>query len=254
MNGAAPAKPSLYAALQEWWAEGIQRNGIASTIRTFAKEVWDFVRESTPEQKRRRYGDVEYDWDHAVNTTSATVSWRDRLLGVFHSAYQPTDPAGFHQMMAAIPIDISGFTFIDLGSGKGRTLMMASEYPLGRILGVELLPELNRVAGENLRVWKNDKQRCFAIESICSDARGFEFPPEPTVLYLFNPLPDSGLRTVIRNLETSARTSPRPIIVLYYNPVHEHILAGSAMLRKVGGTHQFSVFATTAWVAKHDSV
>ena len=187
---------------------------------------------------------MEYDWDHSVNTTSATVSWSDRLLGVFHSGYQPTDPAGFHQMIAAIPVDISGFTFIDLGSGKGRTLMMASEYPFGRILGVELLPELNRVACENLSVYKNEKQLCFAIQSICGDARVFEFPPEPTVLYLFNPLPESGLSTVIRNLEASARNSPRPIIVLYYNPVHEHILSRSAMLRKVGGTHQFSVFVT----------
>jgi SAM-dependent methyltransferase len=244
VNGATPAKPSLQAALQQWWAEGVQRHGLSSTIRTFVQEVWDFVRESTPEQKRRRYGDVEYDWDHAVNTTSATVSWRDRLLGVFHSAYQPTDPAAFHQMLAAIPADISGFTFIDLGSGKGRTLMMASEYPFGRIVGVELLPELNRVACENLQIYKNEKQRCFAIESICGDARSFEFPPEPTVLYLFNPLPEPGLRAVIRNLEASARSAPRPIVVLYYNPVHEHVLAGSAMLRKLGGTHQFSVFAT----------
>ena len=222
----------------------MQRNGLPATIRTLVKEVWDFVRESTPEQKRRRYGDVEYDWDHSVNTTSATVSWRDRLLGVFHSGYQPTDPAGFHEMIAAIPVDISGFTFIDLGSGKGRTLMMASQYPFGRVLGVELLPELNRVACENLRVYKSEKQRCFAIESVCGDARVFEFPPEPTVLYLFNPLPESGLSTVIRNLEASARNSPRPLIVLYYNPVYEHILSGSAMLRKIGGTHQFSVFVT----------
>jgi hypothetical protein len=231
--------------LQEWWAEGVQRNGLPSTIRTFFKEVWDFIRESTPEQKRRRYGDVEYDWDHAVNTTSATVSWRARLLGVFHSAYQPTDPAGFHTMMAAVPVDISGFTFIDLGSGKGRTLMMASEYPFARILGVELLPELNRVACENLRIFKNEKQRCFAMESICSDARVFEFPPESTVLYLFNPLSESGLSTVIGNLEASARNSPRPLVVLYYNPVHEHILSGSTILKKVGGTHQFSVFVTS---------
>ena len=244
MNGTAPARLSLHTALQEWWADSVQRHGLPSTIRTFVNEVWDFLRESTPEQKRRRYGDVEYDWEHAVNTTSATVSWRDRLLGVFHSGYQPTDPAGFHQMIAAIPLDISGFTFIDLGSGKGRTLMMASEYPFGRILGVELLPELNRVACENLHVYKNDRQRCFTTDSICGDARVFEFPPEPTVLYLFNPLPESGLAAVIRHLEASVRVAPRQIVVLYYNPVHQHILAGSAMLRKVGGTHQFSVFAT----------
>src|SRR5262249_27336931 len=66
-------------------------------------ELWEFVRDSTPEQRRRRYGDVEYDWDHRVDTTSATVGWHDRLLGIFHSPYQPTEPALFHEMLAAIP-------------------------------------------------------------------------------------------------------------------------------------------------------
>jgi len=240
-----PTKSNLHAALQEWWVAGVERNGLLSTARTFLQEMWGFLRESTPEQRRRRYGDVEYDWDHAVNTTSATVSWRDRLLGVFHSAYQPTDPAAFHEMLAAVPVNISGFTFVDLGSGKGRTLLMASEYPFRRIVGVELLPELNRVACENLRVFKSEKQRCFSIESICGDARELEFPPEPTVLYLFNPLPEAGLATVIRRLEASAKDHPRPVIVLYHNPIHEHFLTESRVLKKTGGTQQFSVFSTT---------
>jgi hypothetical protein len=148
-------------------------------------------------------------------------------------------------MLAAVPVDVSGFTFIDLGSGKGRTLMMASEYSFQRIIGVELLPELNRVACENLRVFKSEKQRCFAIESVCGDAREFEFPLEPTVLYLFNPLPEAGLATVIRSLEASAKNHPRTVIVLYHNPIQEQLLTESRVLKKTGGTHQFSVFSTT---------
>ena len=86
----------------------------------------DFVRDSIPERRRQKYGDIDYDWEHRVDTTEATVSFRNRLLGVFHSAYQPTEPEAFHQMMRALPIDCSQFVFIDLGSGKGRTLLMAS--------------------------------------------------------------------------------------------------------------------------------
>ena len=56
---------------------------------------WEFLLESTPAQRRIRYGDAEYDWDHRVNTTSATVGWRDRLLGHFHSPYQATEPVIF---------------------------------------------------------------------------------------------------------------------------------------------------------------
>jgi SAM-dependent methyltransferase len=236
---------SIVDALQGWWRNQRTRQSFAATGGAFLKEVWGFLRESTPEQRRRRYGDVEYDWDHGVNTTSATVTWRDRLLGVFQSPYQPTEPALFREMLLALDIDFSGFTFVDLGSGKGRTLLMASSYSFGRIVGVELLPELNRIAEENLRIYKSDDQKCFALESLCSDARQFPFPNEPTVLYLFNPLPEAGLGVVIENLDRSLREHPRPFFALYHNPLLEQVLLGSAMLEKVGGTHQYSVFASS---------
>ncbi len=129
--------------------------------------------DSTPERRRRRYGDVQYDWDNRVNTTSATVDWRNRLLGVFHSPYQPTDPSLFHEMLGALKIDFRGFTFIDLGSGKGRVLLIAADYPFRRIVGVELLTELHGVALENLRQYKSNSQKCFDVETICGDARTF---------------------------------------------------------------------------------
>ncbi len=77
--------------------------GTVVALRDLSREIWDFLRDSTPERRRQRYGDVEFDWDFRVNTTSGTVGWRDRLLGVFHSPYQPTEPAVFHEMMAHVP-------------------------------------------------------------------------------------------------------------------------------------------------------
>lgn len=208
----------------------------------------EFVRDSTPERRRRLFGDAEYDWEHRVNTTSAGVDWRDRLLGVFHSPYQPTDSALFHEMIGALPqqagFDFPDFTFVDLGSGKGRTLLMASDYPFRRIVGVELLPALNQAAQENLSKYQSESQKCFVIESICADATEFPFPAEPTLLFLFNPFPESGLRRVIANLEQSLRAHPRKVYVLYHNPLLQHVVSESAGLEKIGGTHQFAVYGS----------
>ena len=132
------------------WKEDRVRDGLWLAARSFVVRIGEFLWESLPAQRRRRYGDAEYDWDHRVNTTSATVGWRERLLGQFHSGYQPTEPALFTEMMASLNIDFQDFTFIDLGSGKGRVLLMAADYPFRRILGVELLPALHRVARQNL--------------------------------------------------------------------------------------------------------
>jgi hypothetical protein len=153
-------------------------------------------------------------------------------------------------MLQRLAIDFSEFSFIDLGSGKGRVLMMAADYPFRRILGVELLSGLHRVADENIRKYKSAAQKCFAVESVCGDAREFIFPPEPTVLYLFNPLLESGLERVMANLELSLRRNSRPVYVIYHNPLLEPVVARCTALKKIGGTNQYSLYGSGAFSAR----
>jgi len=242
-------EPDLVATIHHWWTERAARDGFLSTLKRFLSTLWEFIRESTPSRRRQRYGDVEYDWDFRVNTTSATVGWRNRLLGLFHSPYQPTEPALFREMLASLTraspkINFREFTFIDIGSGKGRALLMAADYPFRRILGIELLPELQRVAQENIGKYKSDSQQCFAIDCLLGDAGEFAFPPEPTVLYLFNPLPESGLARMISNLEHSLQENPRPVFVLYHSPLLEHVVTANTAFKRIMGTHQYSIFAS----------
>jgi hypothetical protein len=208
-----------------------------------------FMRDSMPDRVRQRYGDMEYDWEHRVNTTSGTVGWRARLLGIFHSPYQPTEPSLFKEMMANLPIDFSAFTFVDIGSGKGRTLLMASEYPFRKIVGIELIAELHREAEENIRAWCSSAQspstrQCSQIEAVLGDALECEFPEEPLVLYFFNPLPERAFSDVIERLEKSLARAPRPLWVVYHNPVLEQVLTRRAILSRVGGTEQFVIYCT----------
>jgi SAM-dependent methyltransferase len=247
MDSPFSAQPGLIRAAWRWWHDIAAREGRIAATRQLLTAVWEFIRDSTPERKRQRYGDAGYDWDHHVNTTSAAVGWRDRLLGVFHSAYQPSEPAIFREMLDALQqvgVDFRDFTFIDLGSGKGRTLLMASDYSFRRIMGVELLPALHQIAQDNLSKYRPEGQKCFALESVCADAREFAFPGEPSVLYLFNPLPEAGLRQVMVNLEESLCLYPRAVYVLYHNPLLEHVLSHSAAFGKVGGTRQYSVYVS----------
>jgi SAM-dependent methyltransferase len=248
MAAEATSGPRLLSTIHDWWKENSARDRFFPTLKRFVSMLWEFVRESTPARRRQRYGDVEYDWDFRVDTTGATVGWRDRLLGHFHSPYQPTEPALFREMLASLiqaspKIDFREFTFIDIGSGKGRVLLMAADYPFRRILGIELLPALHRVARENIKKYKSDSQQCFAIECLLADAGEFAFPPAPTVLYLFNPLPKSGLVKLVSNLEHSLWEHPRPVFVLYHNPLLESALTQSATLKRIVGTHQYLIFS-----------
>jgi SAM-dependent methyltransferase len=246
IESSAPAQPSVLQTAWQWWKYAAAFEGRLRATRRLAGVLWEFVQDSTPERRRLRFGDADYDWDHRVNTTSGAVGWRDRLMGMFHSEYQPTDPVAFHEMLDALHehtrLDFRDFTFIDLGSGKGRTLLMASDYPFRRIIGVELLPALHRIALENLGQYKNDAQKCFSLEAICADANDFPFPAEPLVVYMFNPLPESGMRRVCANLEQSLRSRPRAVYVLYHNPLLEHVLGEGGAFRKLAGTNQWAVF------------
>ncbi|PYX29311.1 MAG: SAM-dependent methyltransferase [Acidobacteria bacterium] len=185
---------------------------------------------------------MDYDWEHRVNTTSGTVGWRERLLGVFHSPYQPTDAALFREMMASLPIDFRQFTFVDIGSGKGRILLMASEYPFRRIVGVEILPELHRTAVENISAYTSPTQQCTQLEGVCGDARDFHLPEGPLVMYLFNPLPEAGLTQVLANLQRSLHQDPRQAYLLYHNPLLEERLRGCRWLQRIDSPNQFAVY------------
>jgi len=233
---------TLTATLKSWWLTERDRVGVWRTLLLFASLLWQFLSDSTPSKRKQRYGDIDFDWDYRVDTTGATVGWRDRVLGLFHSPYQPTDPSLFHEMLAGLQINFREFIFIDIGSGKGRVLLMAADYPFRRILGIELFPALHRIAIDNIRKYKSDTQKCFALESMCADARLFEFPPDPILLYLFNPLPEAGLRDLLENLEQSWRQHPRPVFILYSNPILEGTFSERAHFKKIAGTHQYSVY------------
>lgn len=246
MDSTSADSPLILCAAYRYWNDHASQSGVFVATRDLVVALWEFFRDSTPSRLRSRFGDADYDWDYRVNTTSGAVGWRDRLLGVLHSPYQPTEPALFHEMVDTLErrtkLNFAKFTFIDLGSGKGRTLLMASDYPFSRIIGVELLPTLHATALQNLAAYKSDAQKCFKLESICADATRFHLPDGPLVVYLFNPFPASGLRQALANLQQTLTKNPRPAYLLYHNPQLEHVLTESGFLRKAAGTHQYSIF------------
>jgi SAM-dependent methyltransferase len=242
----SPAQPGLARAIWHFWADRARGAGPVTATAALLATVWEFIRDSAPERLRQRFGDADYDWDFRVNTTGGALSWQDRLLGALHSPYQPSEPVLFHEMLDRLAqstqMDWREFTFLDLGSGKGRALLMASDYAFHRIVGVELLPALHRIALENLRSYKSERQRCSHLEAICADAASFPLPNEPLVIYLFNPLPEAGLRRFLANLDQSLRARPRPAYLVYHNPLLEPVVTESPIYRKIAGTHQYSIF------------
>lgn len=241
---------SLYTAFTTWWHRQRKEVGALPSLRRLLAIVYKFHRDSLPDRRRQRYGDMEYDWERRVNTTGATVTWRTRLLGLFNSPYQPIPPEQFREIMSQLAgylepsANFSQFTFIDIGAGKGRALLLASEFGFRRIIGVEILPELVEIARENAREFERRGLRS-KIEVVCGDATDSVFPAEPTVVFLFNPLPLAALRALIQNLEQSLRQNPRRVFVAYANPIFEQIVGSTQSLTQLGGANQCLLFRSS---------
>jgi len=134
------------------------------------------------------------------------------------------------------------FIFLDLGSGKGRTLLVASQFPFRRIIGVEFSAELHSIAKKNIRAYKSATQSCTAIESTCCDATAYRMPPENTVLFLFNPFKDPIVFQLLTNLRESLQSHPRQIYILYNNPVGHHLIVESGFLEVVRVTKSYGIY------------
>jgi hypothetical protein len=125
------------------------------------------------------------------------------------------------------------FAFVDLGSGKGRALLVASELPFAKIIGVELSRELHRIAEQNLGRYRSASQRCTTFSLYCMNASEYTFGPEPLVLFLSNPFGRETIRRVLANLEASLVAMPRDAYLVYVNPRFKELMQNSPYLQRV---------------------
>jgi Methyltransferase domain len=123
--------------------------------------------------------------------------------------------------------NLSDFYFIDFGSGKGRVLLIASEYNFKKVIGLEFAKELHEIAGKNIKKYKSVNQKCFNMESVCADACDYNIPDEKCVFYFFNPFKSSVLLRVLGNIRRSYMNHPRKMYLIYgyirYSPDPECI-------------------------------
>jgi SAM-dependent methyltransferase len=203
--------------IQQKLLESLARRGITGTIKRSGLYARDFL---------RWYLDARFDRRYRVDT-SGKMSLGELKIDSTNLAdatwYEPVPTLSFRQLMRELSINFESYTFIDFGSGKGRALFLAADYPFARVLGVEFSPELHAVALRNITSYRNSKQRCFQIESVCIDAVAFELPPVPSVLFFYSPFKAAVFVKIIDNLKKSLRKYPRSEYLLFVGFIPESI-------------------------------
>jgi SAM-dependent methyltransferase len=145
----------------------------------------------------------------------------DPLVRAHGRGYEAVSVKQMAVLMGKLPsLDLTGFTFIDLGSGKGRALFIASTFPFRRIIGVEYAQQLHELAVRNIATLRNPAQRCFDITSICADATKYSFPLEPTICFMNNPFDEMLIASMAENLTSGLRNAPREFFLIYLHANH----------------------------------
>lgn len=163
--------------------------------------------------------------------TSAPLFERDQKTSVHF--YVPTTASVIYEILSSIPLQRNKLVFVDMGSGKGRALLVASEFPFAKIVGIELSDNLQRIAEENVKRYKPASQQCAAFDLKCMDALDYSYGDEPFVLFLFDPFGREILQNIITNLEASLTERPREAYVVYVYPQYDDLLQKSSVLHRV---------------------
>lgn len=159
--------------------------------------------------------------------------------------YEAVPWIDFEEIFKPLCLEYNNMIFIDLGSGKGRSLFLATSLPFKKIIGVEFSEELDSIAKKNI---KNIKMECLNIETLCLDATKYIFPNTGLVLFLYNPFYGEVMKQVVTNLKNSYENNPRPIVVFYFNPVEKSIWEAESFLHIYKSTDNYEIYVTNHYV------
>lgn len=98
-----------------------------------------------------------------------------------------TPPSVFRFVSRFFPCSRETCTYVDFGSGKGRTVLLASELGFKRSLGVDLADFACEVARRNVVSYRSRAAQRSACEIVNADATSYEIPAGDVVLFFNNP-------------------------------------------------------------------
>ncbi len=159
----------------------------------------------------------------------------------------------WHQQTApAAPI--GEVTFLDIGAGKGRAMIVAAENPFREVVGIELNPALAAIARSNISIVTAQATQPAGIPRsgitrqttspvtrsrdtdpvspgllaplrlVEGDALTTPLPDTPTLAFLFHPFEAPALRSLLRHLEVAFAPHPGSLDLLYVNAEHLALL------------------------------
>jgi hypothetical protein len=241
--------PRLGKAILPRIRRSIQKHGLLNTAGRCLLGPYYLLQEYRSVQKiyNRAFVPDDFDVKHGVETTSRvhiTDLKVDSANWVNVGGYWPTPTGLAQEALEGLPIRYQDFAFVDFGSGKGRVLMLASEFPFREIIGVEFSPELHAIAQQNIMHYRSATQKCRSVKCECMDFTQFPIPSGPMVAFMYNPSSEEIMLQLANSVAESFKQYPRELWVVYVTPTYSYIFeSGKPLaLRKIRASEKYNVY------------
>ncbi len=183
---------------------------------------WDSVR-----QVRNRVFDLRHRTDTCRKFIEADTRVMTGPNAVYGSQYAPVDAEALRKAIRSLRIRYSDYTLVDLGSGKGKAVMVAANFPFQSVVGIEYSRLLNRVARANLENPNRPFTRSRSVHIVHADAVHFPPPEGPLVVLLCDPFRGPVLRDMLQHLKSDIEENPRPLKLIYMNPEEPDLISSA---------------------------
>ncbi len=169
-------------------------------------------------------------FDHDYGVTTQAILFLTDLdpehvgdAGAHATHYEAVPPADFRTLVAALPAQaIAASTFVDVGAGMGRAILLAAEYPFKQVVGIELSPGLYEVARENLERAERRRRACRDVRLVRGDARSSSYPPGDLAVFMYNPFDGEAMRATLGSI--LLRRNPGTTWLLYHTPAQRNVI------------------------------
>lgn len=165
---------------------------------------------------------------------------KGRANDALNHGYSAIAPSVFYEAcrrwretLPAMSGRIDAYSFVDVGAGKGRALLLAAELPFRKVIGVEVTEELARIAQRNVARWSRVAKPKAKIRVVHEDAANFRWPRTPLLVYMYNPFACSLVAQMAENLAAVAASGSGLVDLLYVNPTCTDTLTAQGLFLRL---------------------
>lgn len=187
-------------------------------------------------------------FDHDYGVTTQAILFLTDLdpesvgdAGAHATHYEAVPVGDFHALVVGLPPEaFTDSTFVDVGAGMGRAMLLAAEYPFKQVAGIEISPGLYEVARENLERADRARRACRDVRLVRNDARLWTYPPGDLVVFMYNPFDAEAMRATLGSI--LQRRDPGTTWLLYHTPVERETIESDLGWAIVSESHSGVIY------------